>query len=340
MKFERINKARLDEQNSSQDDGSVWELLLFTIFFIIVFSSIARAEGPAVPPTTLESSRGSTAESSVSTPASVAPIGPIATDAPQASASIETSIPAKSLFSYSGFVLIETASQLNDADETVYSGLYRLALTAKHNPSNLSGLLRFDYERQYTHQNDEGTDGTFANPLFGVTRTFAKEELGNSYLDTLTLAMLGSVPGNRESVKRHFQYSAGLMLTATKALGKFSLLQTLQYTRRQYEFDIADDGAVNSPNSYRSVSEVSYNLTEKLALTASVLYDYAVSFQGVGRATELSSLSVDYTFTDKVSTSLGVATQRGTLEADGETNRVLIYDPRVASAFFDLVLKF
>jgi hypothetical protein len=302
LKITRPSKTKTVERSVETDEGSIWELLLFTVFFVVVFSAVARAD----------------------------------------EASIQQALPsakAASPYKLGATVLIETASVQNDADRTAYSGVYRLDLSLAHEPSSISLLSRTEYERQYTYQNDDGTDGQLSNPLFGITKSFKKGKglPSRSFFDKAAIGLRGSLPANRLAQKQTFQGAIGPMAAVAKSIGRVDLQQTLQYSRRAFEYEMGNDGAVNSPDVYRGVSEITYNFTDSFAFGVVVLYDYAVSFQGVGKSSYLSILSLDYKVLESLTASIGVSTQKGTLEADGQTNRVLLYDGSAASTFIDLV---
>ena len=118
----------------------------------------------------------------------------------------------------------------------------------------------------------------------------------------------------------------------------FILKEGFGYSHGFYEYDIRDDGTVNSPEQFMSTTEASLKLTEKLALSASLGLVDAISFQGVSKVSQTSGFSIDYTINDHIATSLGVSTDRPTQLPDGQSDRVQFLDPTVAQAFLDIVI--
>jgi hypothetical protein len=93
---------------------------------------------------------------------------------------------------------------------------------------------------------------------------------------------------------------------------------------------------VNSPDALRATSSLSVDVNDKASFSVSVGLTYLRSFQGIARTTESSALAVDYVLSKAVSLSAGFATDRGTLETDGQTNTVKVFDPNRAQAFVEL----
>ncbi|MES2963756.1 MAG: hypothetical protein V4760_07675 [Bdellovibrionota bacterium] len=178
----------------------------------------------------------------------------------------------------------------------------------------------------------------------GISKKFTDDPWAETHspiwkvLDAITWSVSGALPGSREMELRKFQGSLGTSVRFAKSIRKLDLSQAFGYTRGFYEYDIRDDGTVNTPEQYKSTTELGYNVTDKLALSLSVALTQGVNFQGTARGSESSAISVDYTFTDHVSSSLGVSTDRGTMLPDGESNRVRLFDAEVAQAFFDIVI--
>ena len=158
------------------------------------------------------------------------------------------------------------------------------------------------------------------------------------YLDAISVSVGGGLPGNRESERKAFQGSIGPTVSFLSTVRRFQIKQAFGYTRAFYEYDIRNDGTVNSPDQYKSTTEIGLSVTEKFSLGVSVALAHAVNFQGTGKTTESSAISADYAFSQNVQTSLGVGTERGTMLPDGQSNRVRVFDPEVATAFFDLVI--
>lgn len=243
-------------------------------------------------------------------------------------------------FRYTGELLIETARTADEAQPASYTGWYRLTTSATHAASSISAILRLGYTREYTYERADGSNGDFDNPILTLSKSFLNGEHYNFVgLDSLSVAVIGSLPVSRESERRTFRGSSGVLLTGTKALGRFTVQQAFGYSRGFYEYDIRDDGTVNSPDSLKSLTLVNYGITDRFSVGAMFTYVYAISFQGVGRGTQLGAVTADYAFTDNIAATLGVMSERATIEPDGQSDRIRVYAPEAAQYFADLVLK-
>jgi hypothetical protein len=276
----------------------------------------------SVPESTSASNPGSNASSSTGSSTAPGEIGVVS---------------AVSALSYTAKLIVQTAGSLDPSEPTSYSGWYSVGLGATHKPSKVSANLRLGYSREYSYQRDDGTDGAFDNPTGTIAKRYVNgEDFNSSLIDSVSIGLTGALPGNREAQKQTFRGSLGPSLMIGKAVGRLNLSQVLAYTRRFYEFDIRDDGAVNSPDALRATSSLSVDVNDKASFSVSVGLTYLRSFQGIARTTESSALAVDYVLSKAVSLSAGFATDRGTLETDGQTNTVKVFDPNRAQAFVEL----
>ncbi len=246
----------------------------------------------------------------------------------------------QSPFAFSGQLLFETTRTADEADPISYTGWYQATASATHKKSAITGTTRLGYSREYSYERDDGSVGSFDNPGLSLAKSFRNgKEFESSILDSVSVAVSGAIGANDESRRRTFLWSNGVSITGAKTIGKFNLRQSFGYTHSFFEYDIRDNGVVNSPDSVRSTSMAFYSLNDRVSFGASFAYAYAISFQGVGRATTIAQASADYSFTDKISASVGVASERGTLEPDGQTNRVRFYAPEAAQYFVDLIIS-
>ena len=242
-------------------------------------------------------------------------------------------------FVTSGRLVISTARSANEAEPTSYSGAYTLMGSATHIKSATTGTARFDTTREYTYDRADGSNGSFENPILIVSKSFSSgKDFESSWMDSVSLSLSGVIGANAESRRRSFLWSNGIAVTGAKVLGRWMLNQSLRYGRSFYEYDIRDDGTVNSPNSVRSTSVVYYGVSDRWSVGGSFIYDYAISFQGVGRSGQIAMASVDFLVNEKISISAGVSSERSTLEPDGQSNRIRFYAPDSAQYFVDLVL--
>lgn len=243
-------------------------------------------------------------------------------------------------FLYTGQLLLETTRSANEAEPISYGGWYQLTASGIHKKSAINGTFRAGYTREYSYQREDGSMGSFDNPSVSVAKSFRHgKDYDLSWIDAISLSVSGAIGANDESRRRTFLWSNGVSVTVAKRLGRLSLRQGLGYTHSFFEYDIRDNGVVNSPHTLRSSTLAFYSLNDHISLGASLMYGYALSFQGVGRATTMAQFSADYAITEKISASLGVASDRGTLEPDGQTNRIRFYAPEAATYFFDLIVS-
>jgi hypothetical protein len=246
----------------------------------------------------------------------------------------------QSPFAYSGQFIFETTRTADEAEPISYTGWYQATASATHKKSALTGTARLGYTREYSYQRDDGSNGAFDNPGLSVAKSFRSgKDFETNLLDSVSVALSGAIGANDESRRRTFLWSNGVSVTGAKAIGRFNLRQSFGYTHSFFEYDIRDNGVVNSPDSVRSVSMLFYSVNDRVSLGGSFTYGYSISFQGVGRATTMAQVSADYSFSDRISASIGVASERGTLEPDGQTNRIRIYAPEAAQYFADLIIS-
>lgn len=326
-------KTKTWTRSQSQAEGSLWEICLFVVFFVLIFSAVARAEAKTPPPNVSVNEYGNAGKT----------VPSMSSDAALRLRQLRKQ-GYGDVWKPSAKAVISTSRTLQEEEEPSYGGAYELTLGASNKYLGLSGSARVGYSREYSFQRDDGTDGSMDNPSAVISKKFVKDEWDANpsaiwkYVDGISWSVSGALPGNAESERRTFQGSLGTSVGFAKSIRRLDLSQGFGYTRGFYEYDIRDDGTVNAPDSFKSTTSLGYNVTDKLALSLSVALSHAINYQGTGKTAEMSSLSLDYAFNKHVQTSLGVATERGTMLPDGETNRVRVFDPEVASAFFDLVI--
>lgn len=241
---------------------------------------------------------------------------------------------------YNGQLLIETSRTADEADPISYTGWYQATASATHRKAMVTATARLGYTREYSYAREDGSVGSIDNPSLTVAKTFLNgKDFGGTVFDAISVVLSGGVGANAESRRRTFLWSNGIGIMGAKAIGRFNLRQSFGYTRSFFEYDIRDNGVVNSPNTVRSTSILFYSVSDALSLGANFTYAYAISFQGVGRATTSAQASADYAFTDRISASVGIASERGTLEPDGQTNRIRFFAPEAAQYFVDLIIS-
>jgi hypothetical protein len=356
-------------ESQDQSEGSFWELCLFAIFFVVVFTVVARAAHAApvaktsaahaplakVAAAPVDSASASsepkkaavgqqTTKSKTATPIHLQTLPSAIPSAAVPDANVAAALPepsTKKRFAWTSSLILDTSASLNREEATSYSGEYLMKTGVTDQKSNIAALLKFGYDREYSFDLDDGTDGDFVDPSVAVTKTWKNGvEFVSPVFDTIVVGISSTGGASHASARRTFVASVGPSIGATKKIHKLTIGQKFGYQRRFYNYDIRDDGTVNAPDSFSSTTDLSFDITPSLALSAETLLAYAINYQGTGETTEWSSFSIDYTISDLLGASLGVATKRGTSSPDGTYNEVKFYDGSVAQGFFDLILNF
>lgn len=239
---------------------------------------------------------------------------------------------------YGGQLVFETTRTADEAQPASYSGWYLFTGSATHKKTATTATARVGYTREYSYQRDDGTDGSFDNPTLSLAKSYRQgPDFSSDLIDSFSISTAAAIGANKESARRTFLWSNGLTATVSKNLGRFNLREALSYTHAFFEYDIRADGTVNSPDSVRTLTMVYYDISDRLSVGGTFIYSYAVSFQGVGRGAQIGQVTLDYSFNDKVAASIGIASERSTIEPDGQSDRIRLYAPEAAQYFVDLI---
>ncbi len=304
------------------------EVCFFAFLFIVIFSAVARADDDSAYGTSGNTQIfGTTLNSRVvrmrSPPQRV----------------LDTAPPTE--WSFFGAFTTETIRNLNLTEHASYAGSYMILTAAIYKPWDLSLSSEIGFSQQYSYaQENDGTSRAFDNPIIRLQKLYLNgRDFSSIWVDDIRLIVTGSLPANRVAGHQSFEGSVGPSINFDKRVGRFNLTQGIGYARGFYQYDMDAAGTINAPDVLKSLSLFSLSLADSLTWTNSLLYSYALDFQKVGKATEIFTSSVDCLWTSHFSTSLGLMTNRGTLDADGRTNRVLIFDQDGSLAFLDLGWK-
>ncbi len=335
----------------SFSEGSFLEICFFAVFFVIVVSVFARTASAADAKASVTTAAAAPSAAPSAAPAdSALPIHPIGDSTalpssalPTANISAALPEPTAKPFGWTSKMTMETSQTLS-ADESIsYGGWYQVATGYTDQNTGLTGGLSVGWFQEYSKVKDNGKNGDLDNPVLTLSKSWAEgTDFKSSIFDSVSVG-LAAVAGASYESSAHRTYLGGIgpSVSVSKTIrGKLHLGQALGYARGFYNYDIRNDGTVNSPDVFKSKSDISYDLSDKLALSVSIALSHALSFQHVGKSTSISSASVDYSPTRVLGLSLGVTTQRGTISDDGASNRIALYDANVAQAFLDLVLSF
>lgn len=251
-------------------------------------------------------------------------------------AKVETS-PAKKDLEVGAAFSIETSTGINSAEKKSYSGEYALVPSIKYNPLALSAFGKIAYGREYTSQKEDNTDGDLSSIALGIRKAI---KLGGGLVDSVHFGPNFVIPAGNEARRQTFNGAIGATLGATKVIGKLSLKQELGYAYRFYRFDIRDNGVINSPHSFSSSSSAGVEITKWFGLSAEFAAQQLINFQGTPAAFTSTAVEAAFTLSEKASLALGLATAlAGTLDDDGQSSRILLYDPGVTAAYLTLGLS-
>jgi hypothetical protein len=345
----------------AQSEGSFWELCIFAVFFVVVFTVLART-AHAAPLSKAQRSRAAYAKNDPNLIAQASPtatadddmtVNPTRTTIPTAiptgalpRANVSAGLPLKDSnkrFVISSSFIIDTAGTFapDRAEDRAMSGEYTLRTGVTDQKNNITALIQGGYGREYTFELEDGQDGDIVDPTIAVVKSFREgHDFRSPIFDAINVGLGGFIGASRESARGTFVGSIGPSIGVTKRIHRLNLGQKFGYSRRFYNYDIRNDGTINAPDAITSTTDISYGLTDTLAISASTLFTYAVNFQGTGETRELSALSLDWSISPALGTSLGVATRRGTISDEGTYNTVKFVDDSVAQGFFDLILNF
>lgn len=261
-------------------------------------------------------------------------------DDPATLAEKAATVENQSPFLYQGQVVVETVRSANEAEIANYSGLYELTASAVHKRTAIVLTGRLRYSQQYSYANDDGSTGMFENPRVSAAKSFRRgKEFDFDWLDAISVSVSGTLGANAESQRRHFRWANGVSVTGAKDFGRLALRQGLGYSYSFYEYDIRSNGVVNSPNAFSSSTLAFYSLSDNFSFGGGFFYTYAVSFQGVGRGVASGTLSADYSLSNRVALSLGVASEASALTPDGLSYDVRLYAPESAQYYFDVIVS-
>ncbi len=344
------------QENSSQSEGGLLELLVFAFLFVVVFSVLARTAQAAEAKNSKKVALRAAAVGTNS-PNEITPVDPNSA-APLARQGQNVAVPTGALpesnvragipepetakrIAWTSKVIVETTEATTDESKVTMGGWYQLSTGLTDQKRGISATLKLGWAQEYSYQKDDNTNGDLDNPAIILSKVWKnKEDFRSNVFDSLTLGLSGSVGASREAAHRTFIAGIGPSMTAAKQLGKLHVGESLAYSRGFYGYDIRNDGKVNAPNVFTSITEASFDLTPTLALSASMKLSQAISFQNVGRTTQLTAASLDYSALENLAVSLGFATERGTSNEDGQGNSVKFFDRNVSQAVLDLIFRF
>lgn len=234
---------------------------------------------------------------------------------------------------------IETTQTLDSNTATSYAGSYLIAPTVVYKPEMITASLRLGYDREYSYQRDDGSNGDFANPTLSVAKAFVSGVDYNSRIfDSISVGLTNAVGANHDSSRRSFEASVGPFVAVSKKIGIFSISQSLGYSRGFYEYELGSDGSSNSPDVFSESTSLALDLSSSWQLSGTYRYKYSISFQAIGVGSTVALAQLSYAVTQHWGLAVGVSSAQGTLQPDGQSNELKFYEPNSAQAFFDLTV--
>lgn len=247
----------------------------------------------------------------------------------------------KSAWKFGGTASITTSSTINTEEETNLSGSYGLGLNLNFVPQKISLSARIGYAQQYSFelQNPEyerGETGDWEDPSLRVMKAWT----GVGWVDRVSIGLIGKTAVSKLSKQREFIASLGPTVGYSKSWWKLNFAQSFGYSRSFYKFEERKNGVVNVPDKYSISNTLSFGIGKGWSLGAAFIYLYSVDYQGIGKAGTVTDGSVSKTFSSNLSATLGLTTVAGTLDTDGASYKVILFDPGLAQAYLNLAASF
>ncbi len=337
-------------KRSRNSEGSIWEPILFIIFFVTVaflFGSIANAQtsrsaqtGRSIrPAAAVQMQMGTTAPGNLS-PVSSSASGPSSVMGSQISSRKKVRIKQESDFQFSSQLVLEATSSVDPDKERDHTGWYALKPVLVYAPYDITAAATIAYSQEYKYQRDDGDEGSFDDIKYGIKKSWKnKKHFRSALFDELSFGIGGFLPANSVSKRKSFQGSVGPRFGIAKSFGKFSVGQTFVYSRSFFVYEQAESEAYNSPDTYASVTGLTYKFTDKFSLNSVLEYAVLVDYQNIRHGAQKAVFSFDYAFVPQFGTSLGIATVRQTRSPDGQTESFKFYEKESTLAFLDLILS-
>lgn len=260
-------------------------------------------------------------------------VGPVDT---ALATSLESQAKARSNLVY-GAALSAGINQTNTSEgRQSYYGTYSIRPSVAHAKTNTSLDASLTYDRQYSYALDDRTDGDWRSVIVKLNKKISVSGL----VDNVTVGPRLWIGLGNEARRQTFQGALGAAVSVDKKIGVVTLGQTAAYLYRQFEYDIRNDGTVNSPHSLSESTSLTFSPTDWLHLGASFGLSYLRSFQGVSRTFSTTDIGASFSLAKNVSLSIGATTfLKSTLEPSGSGNKVKIWDSNDAIAFMELGLS-
>ena len=198
-----------------------------------------------------------------------------------------------------------------------------LSANVSHKPSKITFGFNAGYSQVSNTDHDEETPEqvtAFDSPVMTLSRSWKNgKDFDGFWLDAVSFGLTGTTPGNKDAFDKRFRGSVGPYATLDKTFGRWILSQTLGYSRGFYD-EKNIDATVNSPDAFKTLTVLGYNITEKLNLNGSFQSNYALDFAGAGHIKNLWNLSLEYEINKIVDANFGVGSAVGYLSPDAQSD--------------------
>jgi len=237
---------------------------------------------------------------------------------------------------FGGSIVIGTYQSNTAEGRQSYSGSYLVSPSFKIPKENISLVGSLEYNREYSYELDDGKDGDWGNAGLALSK---KVELGG-LVDSVRFGPRVSLGMGNESRRQTYKGALAAGVSLDKSFGFASVAQAFSYAYRHFEYDIRDNGTVNSPHGLEETTSIVFHINDWMTVQASFGLSYLKSFQGVNRTFSTTAIGADFALSENATLVIGAATlKKNTLEPSGQNNRVKLWDKTDAVASIEFGLS-
>lgn len=166
-------------------------------------------------------------------------------------------------------------------------------------------------------------DGAFDSHVITVAKAIGPVVFGLS----------GALPANQAARDFLYDGSFGPTMQASSKYDRWTVSETLLYQHRFFHLPDEDDGVARDTEAVKSLTEVGYQLTDALTLSGSALTVFTLSPSQTDYGIR-SQVSIDYRSESELTTSCGIAIERGLSTLEGVSGKT-----DLAQAFVDFIVE-
>ncbi|MFK8138138.1 MAG: hypothetical protein AB8E15_07250 [Bdellovibrionales bacterium] len=239
-------------------------------------------------------------------------------------------------FNLSTSVSVTAGDSVNTENEPNTSISYNLNLVGRFENGYTITLDTY-LDQQANKENSNNNSSEVRDLWMQVGKCFADVKA----VDCLGYDIVGTIGNSTGSQKSEKVGSLGAKLKYSKKFSNFNISQYVRYTRNFYNAEITKDGRVNNSDIFRLLNVLQIPFGDKLRFSGAIVYDYALSFQNVGKAFFHSDFSLGYNISKMYNFTLGVETlSQSTKAADGVTDQVKLLSARGSTGYVRLGASF